>query len=125
MLVNDEATKVSAMPLLGHTHRACAADAIVQQLEDHSITDAQVVDRCPIAQICPMEVDLATIRRANESVALTDEQLCNTANRDPAVWLRWSLPGGSVCTYYRSNRATEIPAHGVRDLERPSFVSTD
>jgi hypothetical protein len=74
MLVNDEATKVSAMPLLGHTHRACAADAILQQLEDHSITDAQVVDRSPIAQICPMEVDLGTNRRANESAALTDEQ---------------------------------------------------
>jgi hypothetical protein len=115
----------SAMPLRGHMHRACTADAILQQLEDHSITDAQVVDRCPIAQICPMEVDLAIIRCANESVALTNEQLCDTAEGDLTVWLQWSLPGGSVCTYYRSNRAIEILAHDVRDLVRPSFVSTE
>jgi hypothetical protein len=71
------APSARAMPDLQSSR---ATEAVFEQLEDNGVSDDQAVEGRAIGQIRPMKVDVATIRQADESVALTGTQL-----HDPAA----------------------------------------
>ena len=50
-----------ASPTPFDSQRASAADGILQQLEDHRITDREIVERSAVLEVAPMEVSI--IRR--------------------------------------------------------------
>jgi len=49
-----------------HVQGARAADAILEQLEDHRIANLQGIDRRPRPEISAMEIDLAIVRQPDE-----------------------------------------------------------
>src|SRR5262249_29960180 len=57
------------------------------------IPDREIIERCAIIEVAPMEVDLATVREADESVVLPDQQLHNAAGGCGAALL--DRPGRS------------------------------
>ena len=80
-------------PALFDPERAGSANGILQQLKGHHIPDDEIVERCAILEVAPMEVDLATVCEADESVVLPDQQLHDAARRYGAASLR--RPGRS------------------------------
>jgi len=62
-----------------HPQRASTAEGILQQLEGDRIADGEIIERYAILEVAPMEIDLATVRETDESVALPDQQLHDAA----------------------------------------------
>jgi hypothetical protein len=97
-----------------------AAEAILEQLEDNGVSDDEVAEGCALGQVRAMKVDVATIRHADESVALTDTQLDDPpAGRDATRTGRDStlrsaalyvegLCGSSGVTHKRSSREPAV-----------------
>jgi len=71
-----------------HPQRAGSADGVVQQLEAHHVPDGEIVERGAFLEVAPVEVDVATVRETDETVALPDHQLHDAAGGYGAAALR-------------------------------------
>lgn len=57
--------------LASDAQRTGSAHRVLEQLESDNVADLQVVERRPLAQVTPVEVDLAIVAQSDEAVAQT------------------------------------------------------
>ena len=70
-----------------HTQRTRSADRILEQLEDHLVSDLELVEHRPVGDVATMKEDLTVVAQSDESVPLADQELRDSTDGAAAVRL--------------------------------------